>query len=91
MNEEITHDIARPLKDPVVSKSLFDCYSGTPLPKELGIKANSVVVLIGAPEGFEETLGKLTGNLDCPCGRRLEANVPANYETMVRLVQDYGG
>jgi hypothetical protein len=35
-------------------------YSGTPLPKKLGIKAGSTVALIGAPEGFaEKTLGPL--------------------------------
>lgn len=34
-------------------------YSGTPLPKKLGIKAESKVVLISAPEGFDETLGPL--------------------------------
>ena len=34
-------------------------YSGTPLPKKLGIKAGSVVALINAPERFEETLGEL--------------------------------
>jgi len=27
-------------------------YSGTPLPKKLGIKPNAVVALLGAPEGF---------------------------------------
>ena len=35
-------------------------YSGTPLPKKLGIKAGSRLALVGAPEGFERTLG------DCP-------------------------
>ena len=34
-------------------------YSGTPLPKKLGIKEGSVVALIGAPTDFERTLGKL--------------------------------
>jgi hypothetical protein len=34
-------------------------YSGTPLPKKLGIKEGSRVALIGAPEGFERTLGRL--------------------------------
>ena len=34
-------------------------YSGTPLPKKLGIKQGSVVALLGAPEDFEETLGGL--------------------------------
>ena len=35
-------------------------YSGTPLPKKLGIKVGSVVALLGAPEGFaKKTLGPL--------------------------------
>jgi len=51
--------IAHPPSDPVVPDSVFAAYAGTPLPKKLGIKANSVVALVGAPEGFEETLGEL--------------------------------
>lgn len=39
--------------------SVLAGYSGTPLPKKLGIKANSVVALIDAPPGFKETLGKV--------------------------------
>ena len=31
----------------------FDSYSGTPLPKKLGINAGAVVALLGAPEDFE--------------------------------------
>lgn len=34
-------------------------YSGTPLPKKLGIRPRSIIALLGAPEGFEKTLGKL--------------------------------
>jgi hypothetical protein len=35
-------------------------YSGTPLPKKLGIKPGSVVALLGAPRGFARTtLGPL--------------------------------
>jgi CheY-like chemotaxis protein len=34
-------------------------YSGTPLPKKLGIRAGARVALLGAPEGFEDTLGTL--------------------------------
>jgi DUF3052 family protein len=30
-------------------------YSGTPLPKKLGIKPGSVVALLGAPKGFAKT------------------------------------
>jgi len=34
-------------------------YSGTPLPKKLGIKPGSIVVLAGAPDDFARTLGAL--------------------------------
>jgi hypothetical protein len=34
-------------------------YSGTPLPQKLGIKDGSVVVLVGAPDGFDATLGAI--------------------------------
>ena len=34
-------------------------YSGTPLPRKLGIKEGSRVALLGAPEDFEATLGEL--------------------------------
>ena len=34
-------------------------YSGTPLPKKLGIKDGSRVALLSAPAGFEEVLGAL--------------------------------
>jgi hypothetical protein len=34
-------------------------YSGTPLPKKLGIKERYKVVLLGAPAGFTRTLGAL--------------------------------
>jgi hypothetical protein len=34
-------------------------YSGTPLPRKLGIKPGAVVSTTGAPPGFETTLGEL--------------------------------
>jgi LPS O-antigen subunit length determinant protein (WzzB/FepE family) len=34
-------------------------YSGTPLPKKLGIKDGARVAFIDSPEGFEDTLGPL--------------------------------
>ena len=34
-------------------------YSGTPLPKKLGIKPGSIVALLAAPRGFRTTLGPL--------------------------------
>jgi CheY-like chemotaxis protein len=39
--------------------SVFAGYSGTPLVKKLGIKANAAVGLIGAPEDFVASLGAL--------------------------------
>ncbi len=34
-------------------------YSGTPLPRKLGIKPGARVALVSAPAGFERTLGSL--------------------------------
>jgi hypothetical protein len=34
-------------------------YSGTPLPRKLGIKAGGRVAVVSAPDGFEHTLGRL--------------------------------
>ncbi len=44
-------------------------YSGTPLPRKLGIKAGARLALIGAPEGFDSTLGLLPE--DVTVSRRL--------------------
>ncbi len=38
---------------------VFAGYSGTPLPKKLGIKPGTTVALVGAPKGFAATLGSL--------------------------------
>ncbi len=51
--------IARPPKEPVKTASVLAGYSGTPLPKKLGIKPDFTVGLVGAPQGFEQTLGRL--------------------------------
>jgi hypothetical protein len=55
LEQAITH----PPVEPVVPESTMAAYAGRPLPKKLGIKEGSVVSLIGAPEGFEATLGEL--------------------------------
>ena len=34
-------------------------YSGTPLPKKLGIREGSRVAVVSAPDGFEQVLGLL--------------------------------
>jgi hypothetical protein len=38
-------------------------YSGTPLPKKLGIKAGSRIALVNAPNDFESELGELPDNV----------------------------
>jgi hypothetical protein len=45
-----------PPMQPVKPKSVFDAYSGASLPKKLGIKPESVVVLACAPRGFKKKL-----------------------------------
>jgi hypothetical protein len=44
-------------------------YSGTPLPRKLGIKAGARLALIGSPDGFDSTLGSLPD--DVTVSRRL--------------------
>jgi hypothetical protein len=52
-------------------------YSGTALPRKLGIKECGVVALRGAPEGFEATLGEL------PHGARVKARAAAPVDVVV--------
>ena len=51
--------IASPLSNPVVPESGLAGYSGTPLPRKLGIKAGYAVATPGAPDDFQATLGAL--------------------------------
>ena len=39
-------------------------YSGTPLPKKLGIKEGSRIALVNAPKDFESELGELPDNVE---------------------------
>lgn len=39
-------------------------YSGTPLPKKLGLKENQRIALIHAPANFQKTLGEIPQNAD---------------------------
>ena len=59
MDASLEHAIANAPADPVVPRSSFEAYSGTPLPKKLGIKEGSSVLLIDPPADFGETLGEL--------------------------------
>ena len=57
IHESLDLAIRTPPVDPVVPDSALAGYSGTPLPKKLGIKEDMAVALIDAPDDFETTLG----------------------------------
>ena len=59
MAEAVARAIAYPPTEPVVPSSNLAGYSGTPLPKKLGVKPGSTVALVDAPDGFVTTLGEL--------------------------------
>jgi hypothetical protein len=52
-------------------------YSGTPLPKKLGIRPGARLGLIGAPDGFDATLGPL------PEGVRVRATARGPLDVLV--------
>jgi CheY-like chemotaxis protein len=51
--------IANPPAVAVAPRSLLAGYSGTPLPKKLGIAPSAIVALVDAPPDFEKLLGDL--------------------------------
>ncbi|HZC46799.1 MAG TPA: hypothetical protein VE243_10000, partial [Candidatus Acidoferrum sp.] len=59
IGSELKQAMARRIIDPVVPRSIFETYSGTPLLKKLGFKANSSIALVDAPDGFAESLSPL--------------------------------
>jgi hypothetical protein len=67
--------IAKPPAAPIVPESALAGYSGTPLPKKLGIKPDTVVALLGAPEDFEELLRPLPENVQFRSRAQGRANV----------------
>jgi hypothetical protein len=42
-----------------VGETVAAGYSGTPLPRKLGIKPGARLAVVGAPDGFKATLGEL--------------------------------
>jgi len=69
--------LAHPLANPVVPDSVLAGYSGTPLPKKLGIKAGSTLVLLNAPDEFIATLGAL------PDGVKIKSTARGHRELTV--------
>ena len=73
--------IASPPAAPVVPSSALAGYSGTPLPRKLGIRENSVVVLVSAPPDFRATLGNL------PMGVVVTDRWPSRFQLAVWFVR----
>jgi hypothetical protein len=55
-------------------------YSGTPLPKKLGIREGSRVAVVAAPSGFASVLGAL------PPGAQLRTNARGHLDVIVFFV-----
>lgn len=74
--------IAKPPANPVKPESNLAGYSGTPLPKKLGIKPNSTVALVNAPRNFERTLGELPEEV------RFISNTDGSAELIVWFIRE---
>jgi hypothetical protein len=56
-------------------------YSGTPLPRKLGIKPQARLALVGAPPGFDEVLG------DLPPGVSVHRRLRGTFDVLVAFVR----
>ena len=77
IKETLERALAQPIENPVVPSSSLAGYSGTPLLKKLGIKTNSKIGLVHAPEGFETMLVEL------PSGVALEKGASKNSDLIL--------
>lgn len=59
-------------------------YSGTPLPKKLGIREEHTVALLDAPDGFDETLGALPDGVEVRRAARGRNDVIVSFHTTRR-------
>ncbi len=57
IGEALGRALANPPARPV-APGMMAGYSGTPLPRKLGIRSGMTVLMSGSPDGFEETLGE---------------------------------
>lgn len=73
MRTALPKAIATPVKSPVVLKT--PDYSGTPLPKKLGMKEGSVLAVQRPPHDWQQTLGELPPGASTKKGLRGERNV----------------
>jgi CheY-like chemotaxis protein len=73
--------IANPPSDPFKPTSVLAGYSGTPLPKKLGIKPDYVVALVNAPADFDQTLGAL------PAGAALRRGLRGRSDLIIWFIK----
>jgi len=77
-------------------------YSGTPLPKKLGIREGSRVAVVSAPDGFTRVLGPLPTGVDLRTDARgrcdvvvffvtRRAELARRFPSFVRALQTDGG
>ena len=77
-------------------------YSGTPLPKKLGIREGSRVAVVSAPDGFTRVLGPLPAGVDLRTDARgrcdvvvffvtRRAELARRFPSFVRALQTDGG
>lgn len=59
IGDSLGEAIENPPADPVIPQSQFAAYAGRSVTEKLGIKVESVVGLVAAPEGFVKELGEL--------------------------------
>ncbi|MGQ0703466.1 MAG: hypothetical protein ACT4PM_10085 [Gemmatimonadales bacterium] len=78
---QITRAISKPLSPSAMEDSRWAGYSGTPLPRKLGIKAGATVALANPPTDFAGTLGPL------PDGTRLLVNPRGKRDLTVWFVR----
>ena len=67
--------VKHPPAQPVVPAGTMAGYSGTPLPKKLGIKPGTRVALVSAPGDFQKTLGELPEGAELLAGLKGKVNL----------------
>ena len=80
LGAQLRKELSRTRSKPVVPKVNPAGYSGTPLAKKLGIKSDSTVHLIDAPQDFESLLS------DLPTGVRLKRQLRGSVELAIWFV-----
>jgi hypothetical protein len=62
-------------------------YSGTPLVRKLGIRPGSVVVILGAPAGFDELLEGLPDDVTLRTRARGRFDLAISFQTARRVLE----